>query len=77
MADQTLRLYLVMLTASCIEPAASNKPVAEILNSFNESSCLMIDGKSSSREVIITNLYVNKTCVDDSEVSTDFEVSYL
>ena len=66
---------LCYLSAACIETAASNNPAAEVLNILNESSCVMIDGKSSAREVMITNLQVNKTCVNGSEVSTDFGVT--
>ena len=62
-----------MFLDSCIGLAEFNDPEANVLNKLNESTCMIIEGKSSDKNSVIIKLHVNRTCVIGSEVSNLFK----
>ena len=60
----------IVFPGECIQSAASsNSSEMDILNNFNKSTCMTLNGKSDDTNLVITKLQVNKTCVNGQNVS--------
>ena len=63
------RSMYFIISGTCIQSVNRNSTEATILNNMNESICVRINGKKSDRDLAITKLQINKTCVTAADVS--------